>query len=103
MVDFQDPISIAPEYCACTHKPRSVAWKAHRASRVTVVFVKLYHVVGGLYMCVYLVAPLSDRLSNNTLRAWLDPSWEFVTTLDYEWNVIQGRRRYRHTIWVSNS
>ena len=27
-------------------------------------------------------------------------SWEFVTTLDYEWSVIQGHRPYRWTIWV---
>jgi len=26
--------------------------------------------------------------------------WEFVTTLDYEWSVIRGRRPYRWTIWV---
>ena len=27
-------------------------------------------------------------------------SWEFFTTLDYEWDVIRGRRPYRWTIWV---
>jgi hypothetical protein len=27
-------------------------------------------------------------------------SWEFFTTLDYEWSVIRGRRPYRWTIWV---
>ena len=27
-------------------------------------------------------------------------SWEFLITLDYEWNIIRGRRRYRWTIWV---
>ena len=26
--------------------------------------------------------------------------WEFITTLDYEWRVIQGRQPYRWTIWV---
>ncbi|KAH9984319.1 hypothetical protein BJV74DRAFT_952285 [Russula compacta] len=26
--------------------------------------------------------------------------WEFVTTLDYEWSVIQGRRPYGWTIWI---
>jgi hypothetical protein len=29
-------------------------------------------------------------------------SWEFFTTLDYEWSVIRGRRPYRWTIWVRN-
>ena len=27
-------------------------------------------------------------------------SWEFVTTLGYEWDVFRGRRRYLKTIWV---
>ena len=27
-------------------------------------------------------------------------SWEFFTTLDYEWSIIRGRRTYRWTIWV---
>ncbi|KAI9446987.1 hypothetical protein F5148DRAFT_744025 [Russula earlei] len=26
--------------------------------------------------------------------------WEFVTTVDYEWSVIQGHRPYRSTIWL---
>jgi hypothetical protein len=30
-------------------------------------------------------------------------SWEFVTTLDYEWNVFRGYRQYLWTIWVSSS
>ena len=27
-------------------------------------------------------------------------SWEFFTTLDYEWSVIRGHRPYRWSIWV---
>ena len=30
-------------------------------------------------------------------------SWEFFTTLDYEWSIIQGRRPYRWTIWVRST
>lgn len=37
---------------------------------------KLWHTVGGLYI------------------------WEFVTTLEYEWDVIRRRRPYRWTIWI---
>ena len=29
-------------------------------------------------------------------------SWEFFTTLDYEWSIMQGHRPYRWTIWVRN-
>jgi hypothetical protein len=42
----------------------------------TLALSKLWHVVAGLYF------------------------WEFVTTLDYEWSVIQRRRQYRWTIWI---
>ncbi|KAF8487259.1 hypothetical protein DFH94DRAFT_19907 [Russula ochroleuca] len=38
--------------------------------------LKFWHVVNGLFI------------------------WEFVTTLDFEWTIIQGRRRYRWTIWI---
>lgn len=30
----------------------------------------------------------------------LPHSWEFLTTLGYEWDVIRGRLPYRWTIWV---
>ncbi|KAF8487444.1 hypothetical protein DFH94DRAFT_27586 [Russula ochroleuca] len=29
--------------------------------------------------------------------------WEFFTTLDYEWEVIRGKRPYRWTIWIYSS
>jgi len=38
--------------------------------------VKFWHALDGLYI------------------------WEFVTTLDYEWSIIQKRRPYRWTIWL---
>ena len=28
------------------------------------------------------------------------PSWEYVTTLEYEWKVFRGQIPYRRTIWV---
>ena len=30
------------------------------------------------------------------------PRWEYLTTLDFELDVIRGRRPYRWTIWVGN-
>jgi hypothetical protein len=27
-------------------------------------------------------------------------SWEFITSLHYEWDVIRGRQAYRWTLWV---
>ncbi|KAH9974544.1 hypothetical protein BGW80DRAFT_146286 [Lactifluus volemus] len=40
------------------------------------VLVKLWHAFGGVFL------------------------WEFFTTLEFEWNVIRGRRPYRWTIWI---
>jgi len=45
-------------------------------AREFVALVKLWHVVDGIYI------------------------WEFLTTLDYEWDVFRGRRPYRWTIWI---
>ncbi|KAI0302733.1 hypothetical protein BC826DRAFT_985970 [Russula brevipes] len=39
-------------------------------------FVKLLHVVGGIYI------------------------WEFVTSLWFEWQIITGQRKYRWTVWL---
>jgi len=41
-----------------------------------IALLKICHTLGGLYI------------------------WEFVTTLDYEWRVIQGHQPYRWTIWI---
>ncbi|KAI0063368.1 hypothetical protein BV25DRAFT_1899351 [Artomyces pyxidatus] len=38
--------------------------------------VKLIHVVDGIYI------------------------WEFISSLDYEWSIIRGRRQWRWTIWL---
>ena len=41
----------------------------------------------------------SDNISNNN-NPVLISSWEFVTTLDYEWSIVRGHRPFRWTIWV---
>lgn len=45
------------------------------------------------------------RLSRSTpsIMSLFISSWEFVTTLDYEWSVFRGHRQYLWTIWVSSS
>jgi hypothetical protein len=45
---------------------------------------------------------LDSRLSLITQARYFTSSWELVTSLDYEWDVIRGRRPYRRTIWVRN-
>ena len=37
-----------------------------------------------------------------TIRYFIS-SWEFVTTLDYEWSVFRRHRPFRWTIWVGDN
>ena len=56
--------------------------------------------VDGFYMwaCFLLrISPFRCVLSH-----FLIYSWEFLSTLDLEWNVIRGHRPHRWTIWVSS-
>ena len=55
----------------------------------------LVHVEWDLYVCVFFCVDLP--LSCTSIRT---SSWEYVTTLEFEWDVIRGRRSYRWTIWV---
>ncbi len=41
----------------------------------------------------------SHNISNNN-NPVLISSWEFVTTLDYEWSVIRRHRPFGWSIWV---
>src|SRR5258708_3852627 len=44
--------------------------------------------------CALLCRPLALIIST--------PRWEYLTTLDFELDVIRRRRPYRWTIWVGN-
>ena len=50
----------------------------------------------GIYMWVCFAASILLSLISA-------PSWEYITTLEYEFNVIRGRMTYRWTIWVCNN
>src|SRR6266566_7530518 len=52
-----------------------------------------------LLVCLPRRALDSHNISNNN-NLVLMSSWEFVTTLDYEWSVIRRHRPYRWSIWV---
>ena len=44
--------------------------------------------------------PRLTNLCLTTINSALPSSWEVVTTLDFEWDAIRGRRPYRWTMWV---
>ena len=54
------------------------------------------HVTYGVF--AWVCSPLVTYNVNSSTQ--LSCSWEFLTTLDYEWKVIYGRIPYRWTIWV---
>jgi hypothetical protein len=65
----------------------------------TVTVSKLWHAVAGLYLCV---CPAARPFAITLIRHFVS-SWEFVTTLDYEWNLFRRRRAFRWTIWVGDN
>ena len=48
-----------------------------------------------------LTVPMSHALTIYTIMTRHSTySWEFITTLYYEWSIIRGRRSHNWTIWV---
>ena len=96
MVNFRDPAVIAQDARAYS----SVAILQHPTN---------YSFISGDDQAVAhrersLHVSSSRRISGTchgaSFNPILTPSWEFVTTLNYEWDVIRGRHPYRRTIWV---
>jgi hypothetical protein len=55
--------------------------------------------VARVQWCLYVRLPVLRRHPMTSNLTFIS-SWEFFTTLDYEWSIIRGRRPYRWTIWV---
>jgi hypothetical protein len=57
-----------------------------------------WYITNGIYVYVYFAVSTSRLpLSCSSIRT---SSWEYITTLDFELDIILGRRSYRWTIWV---
>jgi hypothetical protein len=106
MVNFRDPNTIVRESGACA--PQTFFFKSegnwtHLPDKVD----RFWNLVNGIFICVsgsYWRLAISmchiTQFSLAGLACTPTGSWEFLNTLDYEWNVIRGRRPYRWTIWV---
>jgi len=96
MVNFHDPVQIRQDFSAYA----SLTWLpiTDFACPLTVTTKNIQAIVCGLYLWVdirqRLALPYHTTYTPSAFR------WEFITTLDYEWNVIRGRQPYRWTIWV---
>ena len=99
MVDFHNPVTMAREfgaYALSSGSSRGFTFVifnsgdckslAHRGWYIYVSFPAV-PLLPGLYLTIQLRPPAAS-------------SWEFFTTLEYEWDVIRGHRPYRWTIGV---
>ena len=63
-----------------------------------VSFIRLNHVIAGIYMCVYI----RGREHRLLTLSYNNVSWETVITTGFELGMLRGKRPYKWTIWVSS-
>lgn len=106
MVNWQDPVTIITEFgafCDVFYAALSLFdvfanfYGIKICKTLTGAFVKLIHVVDGIYMYVLLFVPSFA----NCLDIFL--SWEFICNLSFEWSLLRGRRQWRWTSAVGIS
>ena len=100
MVNYHNPVVVWKDYCAYAIGSSSPC-----------AFLQLISLDrGGVWNLAcrgwtLLVSPSHRALDSHNIPNDNDPvlisSWEFVTTLDYEWSVIRRQRPFGWTIWVS--
>ena len=93
MVNFNDPAVIAGQIGAFASYPlsmRSSPGSPFSGTQEVPVSGGWFLHVGRPFVATCCLTQLST------------PSWEFMTTLGYEWNIIHQRLQYRWTIWVRN-
>ena len=107
MVNFRDPAVIAQDYCAyifgailqeTTDSEFSFRSGAHQAVAHPrrPLHVRLSGSAAAPAASYHSMSPVT----HNPIFAY---SWEFVTTLEFEWDVVRGRLQYRWTFWVRNN
>ena len=55
------------------------------------------------FTCVSALPPVPFALIAYRIIRRFISSWEFVTTLDYEWSAFRRHRPFRWTIWVGSN
>ena len=98
MVNLHSPVLSAKDSCAYGFVTLPVPGTLNNPVLLTATLVSLWNVMSGIYLYVFTLLFLSVFQIYNFLS-----SWEFVTTLDYEWRVIRGRLPRRYSIWVRNN
>ena len=98
MVDRRDPIVTEKESCeyVFTNLPKSLENSRNASSDRG-----CRNALARSQWCLSVRSPTLHR-HPITRNLTVYHSWEFLTTLDYEWSIMQGHRPYRWTIWVCN-
>jgi hypothetical protein len=99
MVNYQDPDVVLQDTCAYAFAAKYMGSGSQLTSSDRGSVENLACCGWTLLVCLPRRALDSHSISNNN-NLVLISSWEFITTLDYEWSVIRGRRPYRWSIWV---
>jgi len=100
MPDYRDPAQLVKDECVYTFTAVFVI-----ENMLNLSFLKSY--ASEILACRrwYLyVRPCGTNPSFHAYHATQSytSSWEFLISLDLEWDVIRGRRSYQRTFWVCN-
>lgn len=93
---INDPVAVLQDLCAYAFAAKYMGSGSQVTSFDSGSVETLAYCGWTLLVCL-AAACSTHRISNKKL---LVLSWEFFTTLDYEWSVIRRHRRFRWTIWV---
>jgi hypothetical protein len=98
MVNYHDPPVILKDVCAYAIAEKYMGSRSQLTSFDSGIVEFLACCVWTLPVSLPRRALDSHNIPNN--NSVLISSWEFVSTLDYEWSVIRGHRPFGWTIWV---
>ena len=98
MVNYHDPDVVQQDDCAHAFTAKYMGSRSQLTSFDSGSDENLACYGRTLLVCLPPWALNSHNIFNN--NPVLITSWEFVTTLDYEWSVIRRHRPFRWTIWV---
>lgn len=99
MVNYHDPAVIAQNYSMYTFVAKHTSWWSQLTSFGSGIVEALACCSWALLVCL----PFDLIAYRITIIRYLISSWEFVTTLDYEWRVFRKRLPFRWTIWVGDN
>lgn len=99
MVNYHDPAVVVQDTCTYAFAAKYMGSGSQLTSFDSGRDESLACCGWTLLVCLPRRALDSHNISNNN-NPVLISSWEFATTLDYEWSAIRRHRPFRWTIWV---